>query len=1177
MKITYRILIINFAIVFLVIGSAAFAFYSIMYSVLTSQHSKYLLNSTNDFIYEYREAVGNTEEDFLYLLKTGINQDFSSHQLFEKNIDFILQINSSNLIVNKSYKENVKVPDKLFSLEEFISSNPIAVIKSYKNKDGSTYYYGKIIDSYVLNEFSKRIGADIALVWNNTISQSSNESQNQKFLFSLSKAYKNLVLKNNFEVFSQKDENTDLLVTMCKPSTNVEDMNNNFQFLVFTTLNEAVDLRSSLKNILITIGLSGIFISLILTFLFTDKIRKQIKDLSKATEVIKTGNFQNKIEIKSKDEIGELGCAFNLMVTELEKNQKSKNEYSDFITMLNQNPSLKEISDAALSKIINICGFIIGALYIVEEDGIKITSSFGIEKGHGPINSKFIVDVIQKKKLIEIEFDKNPPAIETGAVKINLKYLTLVPIVYNAKVIAILELGGADKPSEAAKEYLGNIQEQLAIGLTNSIAFVQLEKLVTELKQLNEDYQKQNIQIRKQNETLVDLHKKLKEKAEELEIQKQKAEESTKLKSQFLASMSHELRTPMNSILGLSELMLEESNLKGKSRERIEVVLRSGKRLMNLINDILDLSKIEAGKMELHEEKLLLEDLIKEVEHSISPLLKDKKIEFRIIRETNTAIILNTDRGKVTQVLINLLGNAIKFTQSGFVELKVSTIDNKDLLFDVSDSGIGIAEHDQKVIFDEFRQIDGTITKKYAGTGLGLTICKKIADLLQGTISVTSKVGIGSSFTFLIPLNLVEKIEMEGKSNINTEKLLENRKNSILVIDDNPGPRYTIGQYLMTRNYEVIYAENREQGIKEAIQRQPLIIILNLMLTQKNGWEILEELKTDKATINIPIILVSMLGDKNIGYELGAFDYLIKPFSSELLSDTISKLESLTNRRIKKIALVDDDELEFENFKKEFNKQDTRIDYIKESELAFSRILETQPDLAIIDLIMPKVDGIALTNKLKTNRETKHIPIIIGSTKEITLEERDTLYDILEKITVKTKGHPLDILKIVRDRITTHEYYLASENKLASRKETISGEVDILIEDIKHNYLGQVLVVDDDPDTLFTINEILEACNCKTYLVRGGKECLNMLEQVTPDIILLDIMMPEMDGFQTINKIKMHPKWSNIPVFAVTAKAMVEDKEVILKNGFDDYVPKPINSGILSMKIKKVLMNLKLI
>jgi signal transduction histidine kinase/CheY-like chemotaxis protein len=1142
-----------------------------MYSVLTSQHSKYLLNSTNDFIYAYREAIDNTEEDFFYLLNNGIDQKFNSQQLIEKNIDFLLKANSSRIIINKTYKGNVNISDKPFSLEEFITKNPLSVIKTYKNEDGTYYYYGRIIDYLALNEFNKRIGADIALVRNNAISQISNESQNGKFISSLNNAFKDLISKNNFDIYSQKDEATDILVTICKPSTNIEELNNNFQFLIFTSLNEAVDLRSSLKDILVIIGFSGIILSLILTFVFTDKIRKQISDLSKATEVIKTGNFQNKILIKSKDELGELANAFNLMVTELEKNQKSRNEYSDFITLLNQNPSLKEISDAALRKIIDTCGYIIGALYTVDQGNIIIASSYGLEKGIITTNSNFIESVIHNKELLEISFAENPPTISTGLLNLELKYLTLVPIVYNNKVIAVIELSGTDKPKNEAKDYLNKIQEQLAIGLANAIALVQLEKLVTELKLLNEDYQKQNIQIRKQNEALIDLHKKLKEKADEIEIQKQKAEESTQLKSQFLANMSHELRTPMNSILGLSELMLEESSINAKNRERTEVVLKSGKRLMNLINDILDLSKIEAGKMELHEEYVLLEDLIKEVEHSISPLTTNKKIDFRVIRDTYTSIIINTDRGKVTQVLINLLGNAIKFTESGYVELKISSIDHKEIIFNITDSGIGISENDQKVIFDEFRQVDGTITKKYSGTGLGLTICKRIADLLKGSISVSSNPGVGSSFVFKIPLNFIERIEQESKSGFNIEKLLANRKNPILVIDDNPEARFTIGQFLISRGYEVVYAADRMQGMSEAINRQPFIIILNVMLKQKDGWDILNELKYTNSTKGIPIVLISILGDKNIGYEIGAFEYMVKPFNSDLIFVTMTKLESMNKKNIKKIIIVDDDEHVLENIKNVIKKENVKLDYINDSEIAFSRILESQPDLILIDLMMPKVDGITLTNKLKSDKETRHIPIILTTRKNITAEERNNLNNIVENITVTTKGHPLDILKAVRDRITLHEFYCASENKNNGNIQIHENEI---FEDNK--ILGQVLVVDDDPDTLFTINEILESCNCKTFLVTGGKECLKMLEQVTPDLILLDIMMPEMDGFQTINQIKLHPRWANIPIFAVTAKAMVEDKEVILRNGFDDYIPKPINSSVLSIKIRKVFANLNL-
>ncbi len=994
-------------------------------------------------------------------------------------------------------------------------------------------------------------------------------------LFALNTAFKNLDTKKNFRVFSQKAEVTDILVTICTPSSTVEELNNNISFLVFTPLNEAADLRSSLKQIMLIIGFSGILISLILTFLFTDRIRKQISDLSKATEIIKDGNFHEKIIIKSKDELGELANAFNIMVTELEKNQKSKNEYSEFMTMLNQNPSLKEISDAALGKIINTCGFIIGALYIIGEDGIKIAGSYGIAKEQTPDNYDFFESVIRKKEMVELKFDENPPLLTTGSIKIELRYLMLFPIIYNSKVIGILELSGTDKPGIEAKEYISNVQEQLAIGLTNAIAFVQLEKLVTELKQLNEDYQKQNIQIRKQNETLVDLHKKLKEKADELEIQKEKAVESTKLKSQFLASMSHELRTPMNSILGLTELMLEEDIIKGKNRERIEVVLKSAKRLMNLINDILDLSKIEAGKMEIHNENVLLEDLIKEVEYSISPLLINKKIDFRVFRNIDTSIITNTDRGKVTQVLINLLGNAVKFTATGSIELEILSEEDKKLVFKIIDTGIGISEEDQKVIFDEFRQVDGSITKKYSGTGLGLTICKKIADLLEGSISVKSEHGKGSTFIFSVPLNFVNRSESIIKTPEIIIETVENKIDPILVIENDEEVRNTIGQYLSSRGNNVLFAVDGTESLEKAKNHQPGIIVLDIMLPGKNGWDILRELKISESTKEIPIILISIMGDKNLGYSLGAYDYFIKPFVPDLLLSSVSKIEGIIKKRIDKIAFVDSDESEYEKLTNDFRNKKTRIDFIRDSNLAYNRIIETQPDLAIINLVMPKADGITLTYKLKANKETKHIPVILCNNKDISYEEKILLNNIVEKITTKSKGHPLDVLKVVRDRIKMNEVWSAPEKNIIEIEEPDTPSENNNLTKKQKTVIGEILVVDDDPDTLFTINEILESCNCKTYLVKGGRECLSMLEKITPDIILLDIMMPEMDGFQTIANIKMHPRWINIPVFAVTARAMLDDKEVILKNGFDDYIPKPINSSVLSFKIKKALSNLK--
>ncbi len=918
---------------------------------------------------------------------------------------------------------------------------------------------------------------------------------------------------------------------------------------------------------------------LILTLVFTDKIRKQISQLNLATAATKAGDFSTRIEVKSKDEIGQLAGAFNLMMDELNKNQKAMNEYSEFITLLNQNPSLSEISEAALKKIINTCGYTVGALYTVNENQIQMVSSYGIKRNSLNETPELFAPVLKDHSPVQIETEEGLPVVNSGLMSISLKYLLLQPIIYNNNVIAILELGGVQKPSKEAVEYLQNIQEQLAIGLTNSLALVRMEELISDLKSLNDDYQEQNIKVKKQNDTLTQLHDELKQKAEELEAEKQKAEELTRLKSQFLASMSHELRTPMNAILGLTELMLDDANIKAKDRERLYVVMNSAKRLMGLINDILDLSKIEAGRMDIALEDFFLEDLLAEVNASVTPLLVNKNIEFKVVKKTDTRVIINTDKGKVIQVLINLLGNAVKFTHEGSIELKLSRANENELQFDVTDSGIGISQEDQKIVFEEFRQIDGTTTRKYGGTGLGLAICKKIAELMNGTISVKSEKGKGSTFTFTIPLVLVEQKKKEVVPHLNIEKLIKNRQHPILVIDDDPDVRYTIGQYLISKGYEVEYAEDGEIGLQKAITLQPFAITLDIMLPRKDGWSVLKELKENPETEDIPVILVSIISDKNLGYGLGAYEYIVKPISSDKLTHAFNALEEKAKKPIEKIVIVDDDESVFENFKEAFANEKVRIDYIKDSELAFSKIKEVQPDLIILDLLMPNMDGITLSHKLKTHRETRDIPIIISTNDEMSDEDKQSLNHIVENITVKSKGHPLDVLKVVRDRIRLQEENAEAPNPIElpekPKVEKIEDVISIEIPLEKQVALnGDVLIVDDDPDTLFTLNEIVTSCNCNTIMVKGGKECLESLEMNIPDLILLDIMMPGMDGFQTLNRIKQNKLWQNIPVFAVTAKAMVEDKEIILKHGFDDYISKPVNSASMAFKIERLFSKL---
>ncbi len=936
MKISLRILLINFLIVVLILGSSFFVFYNIVYDVLTSFQTRNLRQSANNFIYVYRTLQSDIEDDFTSIYNRGIEKFWKEQTLQLKNIDFILELgNEKDGFVSKHLTKNhIILPEKEFNLGEFKSYNPYLMIMSFSGPDGKNYIYGRAINNEMLNDISQRINSNIALVWNGYPADFSNQSDNQKYLYILSQAVDELKNKNNFELYIQGTESQDILATIYKPSLVAGQ--DNLQYLIFGTFAEAGELRNTLQSIFIIIGSVGIALSLIFTLVFTHKFRNQVTQLSKATEQTYAGKFDYKIEVKSKDEIGKLGLAFNKMLEELKKKEVAKNEYAEFITLINQNPSLKEISDVALKKIIDAGDFLIGGLYTVDNN-ITLISSYGLNTEYSvrPGISHFFKKVLETKQSLELYNEGDLPVVSTGLLDIRIKYMLFLPIVYNNKSIAVLELGSLTKPREEVRDYLEKIKDQLAIGITNARALLQLEKLVTELKRLNEEYQKQNIQIKEQNETLIQLHNELKVQAEELEKQRQRAFELTDAKSKFLANMSHELRTPMNSILGLTELMLEKVDLEPRNKERLEVVLNSGKRLMTLINDILDLSKIEAGKVEILHEDVILEEIITEVSSAISMLANEKKIVYEVVRNIDPHTVISTDRGKVVQVLINLLGNAVKYTDEGSVALKIS-VENEMLNFEVVDSGIGISQEEIEVIFEEFRQSNSSKSRRRGGTGLGLAISNRLAEILDGNLDVKSEINQGSTFIFSIPFNPVKLFNKDDKQNI-----------------------------------------------------------------------------------------------------------------------------------------------------------------------------------------------VGITPALKD--ENKPIPIIIDQDLELNSNFRSEIVN--------------------------------SESEVIQPVNEVAGL--------------EILIVDDDPNTLFTLAEIVQEANCNPIIAHNGKECLELLETKIPDLILLDIIMPEMDGFKTIKQIKQNNKWSDIPVIAVTAKAMKEDNEIILKHGFTDYIPKPVNPAFVEHKIQQLITQLK--
>ncbi len=975
MKISTRILFINLSIVVLILVGSSIAFYTIVFNILKNQQTKYLVNSNNQLLYNLQSLTQRTNEAFETFLKND-QINFANEKITqERYLDFIYEVKNDSLISPNEiiYSSNVNLPSGIFTVKEFIQYNPNAVIRSYRTSKNHLYNYGILLNSQILDNISTRINADVAIFIDNILLNFSNSAKNQKYFYSINKAYRNLLDKNNFEIYTENTASSFITTSICKIK-DISSIGQNINALVFSTSTETVNLNKNILIILIILGVASAALSVILSLLFTGKLQRQINLLNRATEITSSGDFQTRLSVNSKDELGELANAFNKMLDELEKQEKSKMEYAEFLSLINQNPNLKSISDAALEKIIKTCQFEIGAIYYVEERQITLISSYGIKTDMDETNSEIISNnydlfsqVIKKNEPLEFIFKDNGPKITSGILFIELKYLLIYPVIYNNKTIALIELGSVNIPSNEVKKYLDKIKEQLALGIVNATTLMKLENLVNELKKLNDDYQKQNVQIKQQNEKLLELHNQLIEKANELEIQKKRAEELTQIKSRFLALISHELRTPLNSILGLTELVIEDKSFSSKNKERLSVILKSGKRLVSLINDLLDFSKIEAGKMEIHYENFFLNDFLTEIKFNIKPLADEKNLKFRIIQKSitesgasskrigiNDDYYISTDRAKLFQVILNLLNNAVKFTEHGFVELVVDLTNDNRLIFEVNDTGIGIPEEDLNFIFEEFVQVDSSNTRQYSGTGLGLAICKRIIELLNGNISVQSKIGKGSKFTVEIPITIIQ------------DKIIEDK--------------------LLIENSTDDFVENLDDG---------------------------------------------------------------------------------TSR----------------------HKTDSRID-----------------------------DSLTTPNLPQTDR-------------------------------------------------VESDFKDGNSNSFSDKMEFNEDE-----KSLKNNgNVETILIVDDDADSLFTVNEIVQKGKYNSVLAKSGVECLDILEKQKIDLILLDIMMPVMDGFQTIKRIKGRKNSADIPVLAVSAKAMMDDRKIIYKYGFVGFIGKPINPNMLISAIRRIL------
>lgn len=711
----------------------------------------------------------------------------------------------------------------------------------------------------------------------------------------------------------------------------------------------------------------------------------------------------------------------------------------------------------------------------------------------------------------------------------------------------------------------------------------QLQQQTEELKQSNSALELQKEQIAKKEEearlantNLLNAQKELDERANQLEL-------SNKYKSEFLSNMSHELRTPLNSIILLSQILSRNQSLMSSDIEKIKVINNAGNELLKLINDILDLSKIEAGKMSLDIREFSLLEILEEEIRYFKSLANEKNISFSIENYFNNDIKIKSDSQKISQIIRNFLSNAFKFTKEGFIKVIIekSNIINKPIKISVRDTGIGINEEKHNIVFQAFSQADGSTSRLYGGTGLGLSIALKLADLINGEINLESKENQGSTFSLIIPYTIAEdiidnaiiiedkkidKTVSNKKEEKKENKIIFDDKNNIfsndkvvLIIEDDIDFANSVKYVNEELKLKSIIALNGKDGLDYALRYKPSAIILDLGLPDINGVEVLHELKTTRELKHIPVHIIS--GNDKEQFELqknGALGFKQKPISAEDLSSILSNMITFTEKKNKKVLIVEDNAQQLMAITELIKHNNILCNGVKTKDEAIKEIDKNIYSVIVVDLTLKDGNGYDICRYIKTNKIK--LPIIIYTGKELNQEEENELKKISDTIVLKTVYSGERLLDEIY--LFLHISNKEDVSSYISNVSNINKEIDLTNKTI--------LVADDDVKNTYVITAALEKTNAKILYAKNGKEAVDITNQrIDIDLILMDIMMPIMNGYEAIELIKSNNNKKHIPIIAVTAKALKDDKAKCFEVGANDYLTKPIDFDVLLNIVEK--------
>ncbi|MCP3943717.1 MAG: response regulator [Desulfobacteraceae bacterium] len=948
----------------------------------------------------------------------------------------------------------------------------------------------------------------------------------------------------------------------------------------------------------------------------------------------------------------ELAISLNKMLITLEKADVktiSQDWLKTGLAALNNTISgernLKDLCEKAIRFIAKYVGVQVGTFFVKdpEKEEFTLVTNYAFRERKGFLNRFKPGEglagqaALEKKQILFTDVPRDYIKIESSLGHAVPENILVLPLVFEKDVKGVIELGMVKAFTELEIDFIEQAGNILAVALSTAMFNAKLENLLEytreqsqelkeqqeELKAANEELEEQT-GILKESETKLQLqqeelqasNEELEEKTEILETQKndintknvsllvkqkeveekaRQLEQATRYKSEFLANMSHELRTPLNSLLILANMLAEneEKNLNPDQVESAASIHRSGQNLLRLINDILDLSKIEAKKIELSLSKISIQSLAAMCKTEFSHMAKEKGLDFDIDVKGDLPKTIITDDLRLNQIIRNLVGNAIKFTEKGIVSLVFSRPDikvkfsikeqdrEKIIAICVADTGPGIPEDKRQQIFEAFKQVDGSISRSHGGTGLGLSISRELAFLIGGELRVESALGKGAVFTLYLPETYSAAVDTsfsDQKADLPPEKTriterrqpsksLEKQKQSVpqkivyshsktmLIIEDDNEFAAILANFFQKHGYESVIASDGETGIKFVIEHQPTAIILDIGLPGVDGWAVLNELKNNPATRHIPVHIMSAFDNTRQGLEKGAVGYLTKPVDTKGLQKALDSIESVLASNVKELLIIEDNKELRTSILKLMKTNDIHAIAVDTGKKALSLLKKQTFDCMILDLGLPDITGFELLDIIKADPAMEKIPVIVFTGRDLSIEETQKLETYSSSIVLKNAASMERLLdetalfmhRVENDMPEKHQQIIRT---LRDRESILSGKT--------------VLLVDDDMRNAFALNKFLKSKGMEVVIADNGQKALEILEEEKkPDIILMDIMMPVMDGYQTMKEIRKQKEFKDLPILALTAKAMESDREECIKCGANDYLSKPVDTSKL--------------